>query len=77
MTTTKHLLAGLRTSLMLACIVVPVAACAPPTTGASPTSTGPNSNRDPQSANSLPPGFETPHPLLPRTGNLATTGVGP
>ena len=71
---TKHLVA----ISVLACLVAPLAACAPPlATSVPPTSTGPNLNRDPQSANSLPPGFETPHPLLPRTGNLGTTQVGP
>lgn len=74
---TKHMTASPCTWLILACIAAPVAACAPPVTNAPPTSTGPNSNREPQSPSSLPRGFETPHPLLPRTGNLGTTGIGP
>ena len=74
---TKYLVASPRTWLVLACLAASLAACAPLVTNAPPTSTGPNSNREPQPANSLPPGFETPHPLLSRTGNLGTTGVGP
>ena len=74
---TKHQFASPRTWLVLACLAALLAACAPPVTNPPPTSTGPNSNREPQSPSSLPPGFETPHPLLPRTGNLGTTQVGP
>ena len=66
----------LRAALALACCAA-LAACAPATTDAPPTTTGPNSNREPQSPASLPRGFETPHPLTPRTGSVGTTRVGP
>lgn len=55
-----------------------LAACAPPASpppNAPVTSTGPNSNRDPQSSASLPPGFQTVHPVLPATGNVGYTQV--
>ena len=62
-------------TLALACILATVAACAPPMTGASPVSVGPNSNQEPQPANSLPPGFRTVNPIAPSTGILGSTGT--
>ncbi len=71
-----HPTTKLRAALALACVLASVAACAPATTNALPMSTGPNSNREPQPANSLPRGFDTVNPLAPRTGIVGTAGRG-
>lgn len=60
---------------LAALLALAACASASPPPNAPATSTGPNSNRDPQTANSLPPGFQTVHPLLPRTGVVGVTTV--
>lgn len=72
----KPMTAGPRRVLMFVCMAALLSACGQATTNAPTVSTGPNSNREPQSPNSLPRGFETPNPLTSRTGIVGDTSVG-